>query len=317
MRIGVDAMGGDYAPQIVIDAVKDIDIDVLLVGDKAQLAGKVPDSKIMHAPGAIKMNEAPQQAFRRKDSSIAVGIDLQKRGKIDAFVGAGNTGAYVMFSSLELGRIKGIRRPALGTFFPGWNGDTFVLDLGANVAVKPEDIYQFGVMGALCVEGITSKKNPSVALLSVGEEESKGSPLTKEAFNLLRKSSLNFVGNIEGHGIFEGLSDIVVCDGFVGNTILKLGESVIELTTQMIKDAINTSVVTKIGGLLLRRSLRNRFSRLRYQKYGGALLLGIKGVTIICHGRSNAEAIRNAIYTAARYVESGVNQRIEQFACSH
>lgn len=315
MRIGIDAMGGDYAPQIVIDAVRSIkdSINVVLIGNKSLLSGKVPDSKIIHAPTVIKMDELPQDVFKRKDSSIAIGILLQKRGEIDAFVGAGNTGAYVMFSSLELGRIKGIKRPALGTFFPGKNGYTFVLDVGASPVVRAEDIYQFGVMGALCVEGITGKKNPSISILSLGEEEEKGNPLTKEAYNLMQKSELNFLGNIEGHKILEGVSDVVVCDGFVGNTMLKFGESVVEFTVSLIKDAVNDSPFTKLGGLLVSSSLKERFSMLRYQKYGGAVLLGVKGVTVICHGRSNSEAIRNAIFTAAKYVKAEVNTKIEQF----
>lgn len=310
MRIGVDAMGGDYAPQIIIEAVKDIEIDVVLVGNKAKLIGKVPDSQIIHAETVIGMDESPQEAFKKKDSSIAIGTLLQKKREIDAFVGAGNTGAYVMFSSIELGRIKGVRRPALGTFFPG---NTFVLDVGANTVVRAGDIYQFGVMGALCVEGITGKKGPSVSILSVGEEEEKGNPLTKEAYNLMQNSGLNFMGNIEGHKVLEGVVDVVVCDGFVGNVMLKFGEGIVEIITSLIKDAVNRSSFTKLGGLLLRSSIKEQFSKMRYQKYGGALLLGIKGVTVICHGRSNSEAIRNAIYTAERYVKSGINDRIEQF----
>jgi glycerol-3-phosphate acyltransferase PlsX len=317
MIIGIDAMGGDYAPQIIIEAVNElpsnVNFDVLLIGDKSKLIHKVPESKIIHAPSVIQMDELPQEAFKKKDSSIAISVELQKQGKIDALVGAGNTGAYVMFSSIELGRIKGIRRPALGTFFPSKNDGTFVLDVGANMLVKPEDIYQFGVMGALCVEGITGKKNPSVSILSVGEEEAKGNTLTKDAYTLMQKSGLNFLGNIEGHKILDGISDVVVCDGFVGNVMLKFGEGIVDIISYLIKEAINSSISTRIGGLLLKNELKRRFAKVRYQKYGGALLLGIKGVTVICHGRSNAEAIKNAIYTAVRYLEANVNTRIEQF----
>ena len=306
-------MGGDYAPHVIIEAIQGIDINVRLIGDKAQLAGKVHESKIIHAPNIVEMDESPRLAFKKKDSSIGVGTRLQKEGRIDAFVGAGNTGVYVMFSSLELGRIKGIKRPALGTFFPSRDGYTFVLDVGAVTEVRAEDLYQFGVMGATCVEGITGKKNPKVALLSVGEEESKGSSLTKEAYNLMQASRLNFIGNIEGHGVLEGVADVVVCDGVVGNVMLKFGESLVETTQAMIRGAIESSFKAKLGGFLLKDSLEEHFSKMNYEKYGGAVLLGTKGVTIICHGRSNAEAIRNAIYTAARYVESGVNNHIEEF----
>ncbi len=306
-------MGGDYAPHVVIEAIQGIELDIRLIGDKAQLVGKVPESKIIHAPNVIEMGESPQLAFKKKDSSIGVGIRLQKEGKIDAFVGAGNTGAYVMFNSLMLGRIKGIRRPALGTFLPSGDTYTFVLDVGAVTDVRAEDLYQFGVMGALFVEGITGKENPRVALLSVGEEKSKGSFLTKEAYKIMQDSKLNFVGNIEGHNILSGIADVVVCDGVVGNVMLKFGESMIEITQSMMKNAMESSFKAKVGSFLLKSYIKEHFSKLNYEKYGGAVLLGTKGVTLICHGRSNAKAIRNAIYTAAKYVRSEVNQHIEQF----
>ncbi|MBI4721725.1 MAG: phosphate acyltransferase PlsX [Candidatus Stahlbacteria bacterium] len=324
MIIGIDAMGGDAAPQTVIDAVREIEksqlqltednkFDIVLIGDKAQLSGKVADSKIIHAPTVVGMKEHPAEAFKKKDSSIAIGTQLLSQGKIDAFVGAGNTGVYVMFGVLELGRIKGVRRPALGIFIPSKSGATFVLDVGANATVKTEDLYQFGAMGTLCVEGITGKKSPSVSILSVGEEEAKGSPTTKEAYQLMQSSGLNFLGNIEGHQILDGISDVVVCDGFVGNVLLKFAEGIVEFITSLIKNTISSSLLTKFGGLLIRNTLKKQFAVMRYQKYGGALLLGVKGVTVICHGRSNPEAICNAVYTAARYVKSGVNERIEQY----
>ncbi|MDI6840483.1 MAG: phosphate acyltransferase PlsX [bacterium] len=313
MIIGIDAMGGDYAPKVVIDAVREIkDLDFILVGDKTQLKGEIPESRIVHAPTTIRMDESPQDAFKKKDSSIAIGTLLQKDGKIDAFVGAGNTGAYLMFNSLWLGRVKGIRRPALGTFFPTKNGFTFVLDIGATTAAKAEDLFQFGVMGCQCVKGLTGKEDPTVALLSVGEEDIKGSTVTREAFELMRNSKLNFLGNIEGHQILEGVSDVVVCDGTVGNAILKFGESIVELTKTTIKDAIRSSFKAKVGGVLLRPSLHKFFSRMSYEEYGGAIILGAKGVTIICHGRSNSKAIRNAIYMAAKYIELGINKQIEK-----
>jgi len=314
MIIGIDAMGGDYAPKVVIEAVKGLsDIDLLLIGDKNQLIGEITESKIVHAPTSIQMDESPREALRKKDSSIAIGTQLQKEGKIDAFVGAGNTSAYIMFNSLWLRRVKGVKKPALGTFFPSKNGFTFVLDVGATVSVRPEDLFQFGVMGSLTVEGITGKKKPSVALLSVGEEDVKGGTLTRETFNLLQNSGLNFIGNIEGHQILDGISDVVVCDGMVGNALLKFGESIVNLIQTTIKDAIKSSFKAKMGGLLLGPSLKKFFSRMSYDEYGGAVVLGTNGVTIICHGRSSPKAIRNAIYMAEKYVKSGVNKRIEQF----
>lgn len=315
ITIGVDAMGGDFAPQVILEAVKDIhDLNICLVGERTQLEGKVSRAQIIHAPTVIHMGESPQEAFKKKkDSSIAIGTELQREGKIDAFVGAGNTGAYMMFALLRLGRIKGIRRPALGTFFPTQKEPTFVLDVGATPTVKPEDMFRFGVMGALAVNGLTEKENPSVAILSVGEEEIKGSTLTRGTFELMQNSHLNFSGNIEGHQILEGLSDVVVCDGAVGNAILKFGESIVEIIQSAIKEAVKSSFKAKIGGALLWPSLKEFFYRMSYEEYGGAILLGTQGVTLICHGRSSSKAIKNAIYTAAKYVKAGINEHIEQF----
>lgn len=323
MIIGIDAMGGDNAPDVVIDAAKIIEkenkgINLLFIGDRNKLMGHIPESQIVHAPTVIEMNESPEDAFRKKkDSSIAVGTLLQKEGKIDAFISAGHTGACVMFSVLWLERLQGVRRPALGAFFPTKHGSSLVLDVGAGVLVKPQDLYQFGIMGAKCVEGITGNKNPKVAMLSVGEESGKGSPLTKEASEIMQKSGLNFIGNIEGHQILEGLSDVVVCDGMVGNIMLKAVESVVSTIKTIIKDAINTSLSAKIGGAMLAGPLKKGFANFNYEQYGGALLLGVKGVTIISHGRSTGEAIKNAVYTAAEYVKSGVNKYIEKTIKEH
>lgn len=318
MIIGIDAMGGDNAPGVVIEAAKIISkekrgIDLLFIGDKAQLIDHLPESQIIHAPSVIGMHELPDEAFRKKkDSSIAIGTSLQKEGKIDAFVSAGHTGACVMFSLLGLGRVAGVRRPAIGIFFPTKHGSAFVLDVGAGVSAKPEDLYQFGVMGTKCVEGLTGNKNPKVAVLSVGEEAAKGSPITKEASEIMQKSNLNFIGNIEGHQILEGISDVVVCDGMVGNILLKVAESVVSTVKTIIKDAINTSISAKLGGAIIAGPLRKGFASFNYEKYGGALLLGVKGVTIISHGRSTAEAIKNAVYTAADYVKAEINKYIEK-----
>ncbi|MDD5530306.1 MAG: phosphate acyltransferase PlsX [bacterium] len=316
--IGLDAMGGDNAPQMVIEASKSLllekDIDILFIGDREKLTGHLPEDKIVHAPSVISCSELPEDAFRKKkDSSIAIGTMLQKEGKIDAFVSAGSTGACVMFSLLTLGRLKGVRRPALGIFFPTKSGNfTFILDVGAVTLVKPYDLYQFGVMGAKCIEKLTGNNNPKVAILSVGEESVKGSPLTKEAFDIMKKSKLNFIGNIEGHQIIEGISDVVVCDGMVGNILLKLAESVLSTFKDVIKKTIDSSIWAKMGGALIAGALRREFGKFNYEQYGGAFLLGVKGVTIISHGRSSAEAIKSAVHTAASYVKEGVNEYIEE-----
>jgi glycerol-3-phosphate acyltransferase PlsX len=315
MKIGVDGMGGDYAPQVVIEAVNSIkgEFDIVVVGNEKALKNELKNAEIVHAEEVIEMEEEPQKAIKKKNSSIGIGIALEKEEKIDAFISAGNTGAYVMFSVLELGRIENVRRPALGVFFPGKNGYTFVLDVGANVESKVEDMVDFGIMGSMCVEGLIEKKNPTVGLLSIGEEEIKGSYFNKEIFNLMKEKLPNFYGNIEGHKILDNVVDVLVCDGFVGNVLLKFGESVVDTVWWAMKEGIKKGkIFAKLGGILLQKHIKKELGRLRYQKYGGAILLGVKGVNIICHGRSDAETIRNAIYTAEKYVKKRINKKIEE-----
>jgi glycerol-3-phosphate acyltransferase PlsX len=315
LKIAVDAMGGDRAPDVIIEAVEGSELrdSVVLVGDESKLQGKVPAGlEIVHAPEIIGMGEHPTEAFRKKKkSSIGIGTELQKQSKVDAFVGAGNTGAYMAFATLGLGRLKSVERPALATFFPAKKGYTLVLDVGANTSVKPSHLLQFGAMGSLYVEKITGKENPLVALLSMGEEETKGDTLTRKAFELMRESSLNFVGNIEGHHILDGNVDVVVCEGTIGNAILKFGESVVEVIQEGVRNIVNTSLKAKLGGALLKPSLKAFFARMSYDEYGGAVLLGTNGITIISHGRSSPKAIRNAIRMAAKCVEENINSSIE------
>lgn len=316
MKIAVDAMGGDRAPDVIIEAVEGSELRdyVVLIGDESKLQDKVSTGvEVVHAPEVIGMDEHPTEAFRKKkNSSIGIGTELQKQGKVDAFIGAGNTGAYMAFATLGLGRLKGVERPALATFFPTKRGYTLVLDVGANTSVKPTHLFQFGTMGSLYVEKITGKENPSVALLSMGEEDTKGDSLTLKAFELMKESSLNFVGNIEGHHILEGNVDVVVCEGTVGNAILKFGESVVEITQEAIRDIVKTSLRAKLGGFLLRPSLKSFFARMSYDEYGGAVLLGVNGITVVCHGRSSPKAIRNAIRMAAKCVKENINSHIEK-----
>lgn len=326
MRIAIDAMGGDNAPYSVIDACVELskqglpDFSITLIGDKKVLAGKVPSCiEICHAEEVIEMHEHPIEAFRKKKkSSIAIGTKLQKEKKVDAFVGAGNTGAYIVFATFTLGRLAAVKRPVLATFFPTRKEHpALVLDVGANANSKPLHLYQFGVMGSLYVEKIKNKRNPSVALLSMGEEDIKGNSLTIETFGLLKASKLNFIGNIEGHQILEGDCDVIVCDGSVGNAILKFGESIIEIIQSAIKQSVTSSIRAKLGGALLLPSLKSFFSNMSYDEYGGVPLLGVNGVTIMCHGRSNAKAIKNAVLTAAKCVKEDVNTHIEQEFSKH
>ncbi len=320
MRIAIDAMGGDKAPDVVIEALKDLKIDAELVavGKKEVLESRIENAEIVDAPEVIGMDEHPLKAIReKKESSIVKGVKLIKEGKADAFLGAGNTGAYVAAATLMLGRIKGVIRPALGTFFPTVKGYTLVVDVGANSECKPEHLLQFGIMGSIFYGIVFEKENPTVGLLSIGEEDIKGSSLSKKAFELLKDSGLNFIGNVEGHQILYGVSDVVVCDGFVGNAILKFGESIVEIIFNHIKNASKSSFRGMLGAILLKPSLKELAKRMDYEEYGGALLMGVNGIVIICHGRSSPRAIRNAIKMAYNLCKMQINKKIEERLCTN
>jgi glycerol-3-phosphate acyltransferase PlsX len=323
-RIALDGMGGDKAPDVVVQGLKDAskirEFKAFLVGDekaliravdKFQLRGKV---EIVHAAEVAQPGESPSMVVRKKqNSSIGVGIRMQKEGKADAFISAGSTGAVMAFSLLTLGRIKGVNRPAIATFFPTKQGFTLVLDVGANSDCKPENLLQFAIMGSLYLSDSFKKEKPRVALLSMGEEASKGNDLTLSAHELLKSTPLvNFIGNIEGNRILDGLADVVVCDGFVGNAVLKFGESIVEYVSQLLRQSITEGLRAKMGGLILRPSLKRMVKRMNYEEYGGAPLLGIDGVTFICHGKSTPRAIRSAIVSTCDYVEGRVNEHIKE-----
>ncbi|MBU1356791.1 MAG: phosphate acyltransferase PlsX [Candidatus Edwardsbacteria bacterium] len=334
MRIVVDAMGGDngVVPNILgaIEAAKigRGKFQVILVGDtvaiKTELASGVGEKeyqeedlekygvKLVHASQRIEMHETPTEALRNKrDSSISVGLRLQKRGEAEGFISAGNTGAVMGASLFELGRIEGVSRPAIATFMPTELGGCIVVDAGANPDCKPHYLLQFGMMGASFAHYVFEKPNPKVGLLSVGEEASKGDELTVKSHQLLAESGLNFIGNIEGKDILKGTADVVVCDGFVGNVILKFAESVVRMFYGSIKRYVYTNIFGKIGALLLKPALKKFAKDLDYEEYGGAPLLGVNGVCIICHGRSTAKAIKNAILVAHRCVSHRVNDHIK------
>ena len=260
------------------------------------------------------MTDSPAQAFRRKrDSSLHVAARLVRDGKADALVSAGNTGAVMTVARFVLGTLPSVDRPALAGAFPNMKDKvSVILDVGANVDSKPEHLEQFGVMGDIYYRAIWGVKRPRVALLSIGEEESKGNELTREAAARLKQAPLNFVGNVEGRDVFRGNVDVVVCDGFIGNIALKLSEGLAEHITGMLKKAIKSSLTSQIGYALSKRAFDAFRKRTDYSEYGGAPLLGVRGVTVIGHGRSNPNAIKNAIRVAAELCRARVNEKIEQ-----
>lgn len=326
MRIAIDAMGGDRAPGVVVEGAVDAaradpeSLELILVGAEKLVRESLSEFpwqglpiRVVHAPEVVGADEAASQAVRRKrESSIAVGLRLQRDGEAEAFISAGNTGAVMAFSLLALGRLRGVKRPALAAFFPTRRGFTLVLDVGANADCKPFHLFQFGVMGSLYASKVLGMENPRVGLLSLGEESTKGKELTSRAFSLLKEGCSGFVGNIEGSNILDGEADVVVCDGFVGNAILKFGESVFSMAMEELRREAKRSSLTRVGAMLLRPAFRSIFSKMSYEEYGGAPLLGIDGVSVVCHGRSEAKAMKSAIQTGKRFCEERVNQRISE-----
>ena len=325
MKIALDAMGGDKAPVAIVDGAIDAAaeaggrFELILVGRRDELEKRISERglfpgniEIVHAPDVIGMSESPAAAVRRKrESSIAVATRLHREGVADAVVSAGNTGAAVASSLLSIGRIPGIDRPAIAIFYPSRNGGTIVLDGGANSDNVPKHLEQFAYMGAVYAEVIFGRKSPRVGLLNIGEESSKGSELTREAYGLLEASGLNFVGNVEGRDVVAGAVDVVVTDGFTGNILLKFSESVAHYLGSMIKEGVAGSLRAKIGAAFLKPVLKKMGKTLDYAEYGGMPLLGINGVTIIGHGASNAKAIKNAVLAAERFVKLDVNGSIK------
>ena len=322
MKIAVDAMGGDYAPeQIVIgsiQAVKKYPCEIILVGDEPQITNILEDNerdwqklsiKIRHTTEIVEMGEHPADAVRnKKDSSIVIATELVKNGECDAVLSAGSTGAAVAAAQLILRRIHGIGRPAIATPIPTPNGVTLLLDSGANVDCKPEHLVQLGLMGSIYTEHVFGKNNPRVGLLNIGEEETKGNEQVKETYQLFKNfKSINFAGNAEGRDIPNGHFDVVVCDGFIGNVVLKFGEGLARMILKLIKEAVyDGGVSAKVGALLLTPTLKKLGKRLDVSEYGGAPLLGVNGCCVISHGSSDAKSICSAIGAANDYVKSNV-----------
>jgi glycerol-3-phosphate acyltransferase PlsX len=324
MKIAVDAMGGDHAPanevQGAIQAANELGVGVVLVGDAARLGRALaahgwrgPAIEIVPASEVITMSDPVAQAVRRKrDSSLHVAAREVAEGRADGLVSAGNTGAVMGVAMIKLGTLTAVDRPALATVIPTITGrGAVLLDVGANAECKAEHLLQFAVMGSIYARAIFRIETPSVGLLSIGEEEVKGNDLTKGSHKLLKAAPVRFVGNVEGRSIFSGETDVIVCDGFTGNVVLKVSEGLIETIIRMLREELQQSLQGMAGAFLSRPAFQSFKKRLDYAEFGGAPLLGISRPTVICHGRSNARAIRNAIRVAKEFAERGLNERIE------
>ena len=323
MKIALDAMGGDYGPSIIVEGIsevsRDAEVEIILVGDSERIERELRDQNlkgrpisVLHAESHIGMHESPKQALRDKTSSIFLAVQLMKDSKADAVISAGNTGAMLALALFELGRLKGVDRPVLASPLPTLTGRCFLLDAGANADCSPNHLLQFAIMGSIYAEDAMGKPNPRVGLLSIGEEPSKGNKLTLETYKRLQGTDLNFIGNVEGGDIVAGKADVVICDGFVGNVVLKTIEGVGETIHTMLKDAFARAFLSTDRSGAIQSELSRLMRAFDYSEYGGAPLLGVNGVCIVCHGRSNARAIRNAIIAAVQVVNHRLNEKIER-----
>lgn len=322
MKIAVDAMGGDFGPEPIIDglisALKiEKNFTAIAVGDKDKLQKLIPQNflnriEILHATDVISMSDSATDALKRKESTIYKAIELVKQGEADAVVSAGHSGASMSLATVRIGRIKGISRPAIATLMPtSENQNTLVLDVGANVDCDAKNLFEFAIMGQAYAEDVLKLDDPILGLLSNGEEESKGNELTKEAYELISKIP-NFAGNIEGSDIFKGTVDVVVCDGFVGNILLKTAEGVADTIGLILKKNLKRSLISIVGAVLMRKVFKSLKVRVDYAEYGGAPLLGVKAPVIIAHGKSNPKAIKNAIFQAITAAGSNLSSDIEE-----
>jgi len=322
MKIAIDAMGSDMAPAAevagAIQAVKEFGYDLVLVGDEALVKSELAKYKdhsdkitVLHASERIEMHEPAAMSVRRKrQSSMVLGIDLLKIKEADGFISAGNTGAVVCAATLSLRLLPGIERPGIASPLPTLAGQAVIMDVGANIDPKAIHILQYGIMAEAYCKYIFKQSSPKVGLLNVGEEETKGTEFLKEAYALLSKSSLNFIGNIEGGDIYAGDVDIILCDGFVGNVILKVSESVALTLMRFLKNGIKSSIIATLGAAMAAKAFKELKKKTDYSEYGGAPLLGIDGNCIICHGSSNPKAIKNAVKVAGEFIMQDVNKHI-------
>jgi glycerol-3-phosphate acyltransferase PlsX len=301
-----------------IEAVSEYDIHVILVGDTDKINARLQDRRypaekisIFHSTQVAEMDEAPTTVLRKKkDSSIRRTIELVKNGQADAGVSAGNSGVAMAMALILLGKTEGIDRPAIATLMPSLSGHFVLIDAGANVDCKPDNLLEFAHMGDAYYRAMSNTPSPRIALLSIGEEDTKGNELTKEAFKLLKATRINFIGNIEGKDVFSGKADVIVCDGFIGNIVLKTSEGLADTIIKMLKFEIANIKTGKLGYLMIKPALRNFKKRTDYDEYGGAPLLGINGTCIISHGRSSAKAIKHAIRVAAEMSRQRVHENI-------
>ncbi|MEE9390781.1 MAG: phosphate acyltransferase PlsX [Candidatus Aminicenantaceae bacterium] len=322
MRVAVDAMGGDFGPKVTVEgavrAAQEYEVDVLLVGEEELIKKEVRrfnSSKakitLVNAAEAISMGEGLLSFRRKQRSSIRVGTQLVKKGEAEAFVSTGNTAAIVYLSKKILGPLKGIEKPALSLLVPTLKGLTLLIDVGANVNCRPFHLEQFALMGHVFMKSVMGQQNPRIGLMSIGEEKSKGNELTKEVFERLQSSTINFIGNIEGKDIYSGKADVIVSDGFTGNVALKVSEGVVDTIFYMARNEVMKNIFSKIGFFLMKRNLKKLYRKIDYTEYGGAQLLGINGVCIIGHGRSNANAVKNAVGLARDFVVNQVQEKIQ------
>ncbi len=327
MRIAVDTMGGDLGSELPIRGAlgalnKKHNLEIILLGPEDRLKRQVADIfgkespllrrlHIEHAPETIGMEESPVEAVRRKkNATIMVGFDLVRRKKADGVISAGNSGATMAAAIRKLGRLKGVSRPGIASFFPTLKKPVMIMDIGANVDCRPKHLLQFAVMASSCSSILNSIDSPTIGLLSIGEEAGKGNILVKETHEMLRAGSLNFYGNVEGRDVYKGNLDVIVCDGFVGNVALKVSEGLADAAAQMLRAEIIKTWRAKIGYLLIKKAFARFKQRVDYSEYGGAPLLGINGTGIICHGTSDALALENAVFVAADMIENNVNAAI-------
>lgn len=327
IKIALDAMGGDNAPHDVVHGgieaarVAKGRFEVVLVGDEEKVKAEVArhfrtqelDFSIVHASQSVAMDELPSVALKqKKDSSIAVAMQLHRKREVEAVVSAGNTGAVMASALFGLQRVEGIRRPAIGSILPCEVGRTLLLDVGANVDSRPQDLLQFGIMGSICYSRLFNEANPSIGLLSVGHEAVKGNDTTVKANAVFSKSRLNFIGNVEGGDILRGKANVVVCDGFVGNIVLKFAEGLHGLFKANLRRLVRKYLFSQIGAVLMKPTFDGIRKAFDYQEYGGAPLLGVQGVCIIAHGRSTPRAIKNAILAAYKMITEDVNKHIQE-----
>lgn len=324
MKIVVDAMGGDYAPQAVVagvvDAIKELNSQIVLVGIKEKVEEELSkyqypkeNIELIHAPEVVEMHEPATVSIRKKrDSSISLGLRLLKEKNYDAFISAGNTGAVVAASSFQLGMMEGVERPAIGLVIPTLKQFSFLIDAGANTDPKPEHLLHNALMGQVYIKEVLGIENPTVGLINIGEEAGKGTGFHKETYKLLEARVPNFIGNVEANEVYTGKAHCIVCDGFVGNIVLKVSEGLMESTGKLIKREVKKNPIAVLGALLMKHSLVHIKKLADYSEYGGAPLLGVNGLVMISHGRSSPKAIKNAIRATMREVEHDILSRMKK-----